>query len=513
MRHRVNLRLFSGLWVTVLAGLLLAVDSIAAPGGGSSGFGGGGGGGGGGGFSGGGSGSGSGEGSPWVFVFALAVGLLLFGFGLFKAARLRKRRRERAARVTLASAEAAADDAHFAADAVSAEAAALHRDIVAAWTARDREALGRYLGPDLLAEWVRRLDDFDRQGWHNVCEIIKPTEVEYLGLTNREDDAEDRVVVRLTAHLRDVVIDRNGNVIKRNEEDDEQTTLAEYWTLGRAGDRWILHSIEQDAEGAHHLDAPIVASPWSDDARLHDEAVTELAVADAVPDVAGPRRRRLRRRRAHPGARPLGGRRALRPGRARGGRAARRRGVGGGGRRRRRRARARGHAGGGARAALPARGEHPARGPRPEAHALRIAALDAEAKPPTFTVEAELSGRRYLEDRDTVAVIEGSKDRATTFTERWTLALGDDPATPWRIVDDRRRGLSPAARGPQRLRGPRRGRARRDRRRVRHRRRAAARRPHRPRPPPLACSRSRASRARCTRRCWTARARRSSGST
>jgi hypothetical protein len=33
-----------------------------------------------------------------------------------------------------------------------------------------------------------------------------------------------------------------------------------------------------------------------------------------------------------------------------------------------------------------------------------------------------------------VAVIEGSKDRATTFTERWTLALGDDPATPWRIV-------------------------------------------------------------------------------
>ena len=220
-------------------------------------------------------------------MFALGLGLLLFGFGWFKAVRLRKRRRQRHARVTLASAEAAADDAYFAADAVSAEAAALHRDIVAAWTARDREALARSLGPDLLAEWVRRLDDFDRRGWHNVCEIKKPTEVEYLGLTNREDDTEDRVVVRLTAELRDVVIDRNGNVIKRNEEDDELTTLAEYWTLGRAGDRWILHSIEQDAEGAHQLDAPIVASPWSDDARLHDEAVTELAVADAVPDVAG----------------------------------------------------------------------------------------------------------------------------------------------------------------------------------------------------------------------------------
>ena len=47
-----------------------------------------------------------------------------------------------------------------------------------------------------------------------MCEI-QQAEVEYVGLTNREDDAEDRVVVRVTARLRDVVIDRNGNVIKR----------------------------------------------------------------------------------------------------------------------------------------------------------------------------------------------------------------------------------------------------------------------------------------------------------
>ena len=66
---------------------------------------------------------------------------------------------------------------------------------------------------------------------------------------------------------------------------------------------------------------------------------------------------------------------------------------------------------------------------------LRIAALDADAQPPTMVVEADLRGRRYLEDRDTVAVLEGSKERETAFTERWTLALAaDDPATPWRIV-------------------------------------------------------------------------------
>jgi hypothetical protein len=72
------------------------------------------------------------------------------------------------------------------------------------------------------------------------------------------------------------------------------------------------------------------------------------------------------------------------------------------------------------------------RGPRLQA--LRIAALDAHAQPPTMAVEAELRGRRYLEDRDTAAVLEGSKDREAAFTERWTLALGADPATPWRIV-------------------------------------------------------------------------------
>ena len=47
--------------------------------------------------------------------------------------------------------------------------------------------------------------------------------------------------------------------------------------------------------------------------------------------------------------------------------------------------------------------------------------------PATMTVEVELGGRRYVEDRDTATVVSGSKDSATTFTERWTLAL-DGPA-------------------------------------------------------------------------------------
>jgi predicted lipid-binding transport protein (Tim44 family) len=59
-----------------------------------------------------------------------------------------------------------------------------------------------------------------------------------------------------------------------------------------------------------------------------------------------------------------------------------------------------------------------------------------------MTIEVDLTGRRYIEDRDTTAVLAGSQSRETSFTERWTLALDGDAAQPWRIVAAR----SPVAR-------------------------------------------------------------------
>src|SRR6185312_10476769 len=67
--------------------------------------------------------------------------------------------------------------------------------------------------------------------------------------------------------------------------------LCEYWTLARsasagaaAGEEgWMVVSIEQRAEGDHHLDEEIVPSPWSDTQQLQDEAITELAAEDGLP--------------------------------------------------------------------------------------------------------------------------------------------------------------------------------------------------------------------------------------
>jgi predicted lipid-binding transport protein (Tim44 family) len=65
---------------------------------------------------------------------------------------------------------------------------------------------------------------------------------------------------------------------------------------------------------------------------------------------------------------------------------------------------------------------------------IRIAAVQVEQVPATMTVELELGGGRYVEDRDTASVVSGSKDSAATFTERLTLALDGPADAPWQIV-------------------------------------------------------------------------------
>jgi predicted lipid-binding transport protein (Tim44 family) len=411
---------------------------IAQAGSGSGGFGGGGGGGGGGGFGGGGS-SGTGGGDPIVAVIVFGFFGLFVLYVLIHSWRYSRKLRKRDRRVRTASAEAAEDDAYFASDELERHAVALFRAAQMAWDARDRAALAKLVGPDLLVEWNRRLDDFDRKGWHNRVEVLGDPDVLYVGITNREDDTEDRAVVRIDARLRAYVLDSNGNKVMRSGEKDELIKLIEYWTLARHDGAWMVQSIEQRSEGDHQLDELIVASPWSDQQRLEDESLTELAVADALPegfttaDLAevefeGDARARaldlsLADARFGPDVLEAAARTAVS---------------------------AWTEAVDGDDAALERVASPEAvgellyggdasrktrlvvRGPRVKR--IRIAAVQVEREPATMTVDVELGGSRYVEDRDTTTVVSGSKDRATTFTERWTLALDGPDDAPWRIV-------------------------------------------------------------------------------
>ena len=195
----------------------------------------------------------------------------------------RKRRREEVDRTALVAAE---DDPAFAADRVRAEAQELFTEIQEAWDRDDREALAARVAPDLMAEWRLRLEDFASKGWHNHV-AVRSSEVEYVGITNRPEDTEDRCVVRVSATLDDYVLDGAGERINHTGNTSGETYLREYWTLGKRDGRWTLLSIEQDEEGEHQLDAPMEADP-AEDARLTDRARVEAAVADALPADVSP---------------------------------------------------------------------------------------------------------------------------------------------------------------------------------------------------------------------------------
>jgi predicted lipid-binding transport protein (Tim44 family) len=221
--------------------------------------------------------------------------------------------------------------------------------------------------------------------------------------------------------------------------------MSEYWTLAKNPQRarsdpaWILISIEQEREGAHELKEEIVAMPWADDSAARDQALVEQATADAVPggtdiaeladlDFQGDARAQandlsVADGRFAPDVLEIAARRAV---------AAWAQGIDGD------------------RTPLESIADasviqellHPGdptgktrlvvRGP--QVKEIRITALDAQADPPTMGLEVHLSGRRYVEDRDTAAIVSGSQSHESQFTEYWTLALSGDGEQPWRIV-------------------------------------------------------------------------------
>ncbi len=269
-----------------------------------------------------------------------------------------------------------------------------------------------------MREWERRLDDFDQRGWHNrVIPVGEPT-VNYVGLENRGKDKQDRVVVRIEAKLKDYIEDANGVHYKRTGRLSETTRIREYWTLGKNPDRegWILMSIELGGEGSHALDDALVATPWSDEQSLRDEALVEQAAAEALPEDVKPAE--VADLQFQGDARAAALDLSLADGRFAPDvlEVAARRAVG-----------AWAEAVDGSERALRAIASptavtqllHPGdpsertrlvvRGPR--VRQIRITGLDAAAEPATMSIEVEISGRRYIEQRDTAAVVSGSQSK------------------------------------------------------------------------------------------------------
>jgi predicted lipid-binding transport protein (Tim44 family) len=191
--------------------------------------------------------------------------------------------RERASQVG-ARVDAIADtDATFDRAALERRAVWLYVTAQRAWTERDHATLQQILSPVLYGKWADELRDYESRGEVNLVEIVSGPVVELVDVANRAGEVNDTVTFRITATLNDYVRRNYGRDAVRK---DGSTRPVEYWTLrkSRAGE-WIVSSVEQAAEGAHHLTSAIETDGW-DQKEVARDAVLEVAGKTAVKGVS-----------------------------------------------------------------------------------------------------------------------------------------------------------------------------------------------------------------------------------
>ena len=193
-------------------------------------------------------------------------------------------------------------------------------------TAATAPACARLVGPDLLTEWERRLDDFDRRGWRNRVQVDRRADRRVRRPRPQRRRDTTRVTVRIEAKLRDYVEDRLGQPHQARRPPvrdrppagvlDARRTQQRPLDPGldRAGRRG--HARDRRRDRRHHVvgrDRACATRRWS-------RAPSQDAVPAGTNDRRG-RRPRLRGRRPRRRARPEPRRRPVRARRARGGRA------------------------------------------------------------------------------------------------------------------------------------------------------------------------------------------------
>ena len=289
--------------LAAVVGLTSPAVAYARGGGGSHGFSGGGGGGGGGGSYHGTTGGYGGVGGVYVAGGGGAVGLLILIAIVVLVLWFRSRSRKagnrsglntasdhtahradaqaamRATQIEARVAGIADTDPTYDVETLKQRAAWLYGTAQRAWTDQDYNTLRQIMSPVLYGKWAEELRDYASRGEVNVVEILAGPKVELVDVANRAGEVNDTVTFRITATLNDYVRRVNGSQAVRK---DGSTTPIEYWTLRKddAG-TWIVASIEQAEEGAHHLTNAIETDSW-DQKAVKREAVLEVAEQSTV---------------------------------------------------------------------------------------------------------------------------------------------------------------------------------------------------------------------------------------
>ncbi len=150
---------------------------------------------------------------------------------------------------------AAGNDPTYGGAAVVAATERLLTEMFSAWDAGDRQRLARISEPDLMADWVKRLDGYAARGKRQRTSLLAAPRLDYVSLL------ADRGLVRLRvrAKLRRGFEPANAlTQPDRKRPVGSKVAVEQFWTLCRAGEEWLLCSSRPARLAAEYTHEAIV---------------------------------------------------------------------------------------------------------------------------------------------------------------------------------------------------------------------------------------------------------------
>jgi hypothetical protein len=202
------------------------------------------------------------------------VGYCWFGFirGAARHERAVLKEHARATRAHFAAVEAGEDDPLFSPDVIEQSVRLVVALADGVWRSGVFADSGDRPDEALVRAWARSW-----QWLGDGIEVDGQPSIDLLSVINRNDEEEDRVVVRvrLRIHCKHPKVGALG---------PHHARVDERWTFGRSGSRWIMLSASGDPLAEPVLTTPLIPNPPSDTERLREESLAELAIGQKVGD-------------------------------------------------------------------------------------------------------------------------------------------------------------------------------------------------------------------------------------
>jgi hypothetical protein len=209
-----------------------------------------------------------GEAAVGVLALALAAYWLVAGRNAGRRELASWRGRRRVERAQGAALEAAEQDPAFEPTHVRTAVRRMLRAAEREW--RTPGAMPPRPDQQVIQRWAR-----EKRAWlGRGLRVEGEPRIDLVHLVNREDDAEDRVVVRVRMQLHH---ERVAAPL-----DPHTVHVDELWTLGRFRASWRLLSTDGDPRTGPALGASLIPTPWADEARLSEESLRELSQSAGV---------------------------------------------------------------------------------------------------------------------------------------------------------------------------------------------------------------------------------------